>query len=158
MSDNIRIWVEISHSTAFRAGGWAFVRAEGSALSGAAGGERTVSPDAIALAGVLEALKDLPAKAAVQVLSASGQVAGLGRKVAELEAGGDPPSDDLALWAQLSAALKARPIRFAATANQPRTPAAFAAAWAELAQDKAKTRPFRAAIPRVNLAKAGVPA
>ena len=37
----------------------------------------------------------------------------------------------------------------------PRTPTAFAAAWAELAMDKAKaTGPFAAAIPKTNLAKA----
>jgi hypothetical protein len=158
MSDNIRIWVEISHSTAFRAGGWAFVRAEGTALSGAAGGDRTGSPDAIAIAGLLEALQGLPAKAAIEVMSATPRIAGAGRRVAELEAGGDAPPEDLAAWARLSAVLKARPIRFATTAAQPRTPGTFAAAWAELARDKAKTRPFRAAIPKVNLAKAGVPA
>jgi hypothetical protein len=158
MSATIRIWVEISHQPAFRAGGWAFVRAEGSALSGAAGGERTASPDAIALAGVLAALQDLPPTATVEIFSATARVAGAGRKVAELEASGEPPADDLALWVQLSAVLKVRPVRFSAAASQPRTPTAFAAAWAELAQDKGKTRPFRAAIPKTNLAKAGVPA
>jgi hypothetical protein len=158
MSDNIRIWVEISHSTAFRAGGWAFVRAEGSALSGAAGGERTASPDAIAIAGLLEAFKDLPPKVAIEVFSATPRIAGAGRRVAELEAGGEAPADDLALWAQLSAVLKARAVRFGAAKNEPRTPSAFAAAWADLAQDKSKTKPFRAAIPKTNLAKAGVPA
>jgi hypothetical protein len=40
-------------------------------------------------------------------------------------------------------------------AAEPRTPCAFAAAWAELAMDKAKaTGPFSAAIPKPNLAKA----
>jgi hypothetical protein len=158
MSDNIRIWVEISHSTAYRSGGWAFVRAEGRALSGAAGGERTASPDAIALAGLLAALEDLPPGASVEVLSATPRIAGAGRRVAALDAGGEAPAQDLALWAQLSAALLARPVRFSVTPNQPRTPPAFAAAWAELARDKAKTSPFRAAIPKANLAKAGVPA
>jgi hypothetical protein len=37
------------------------------------------------------------------------------------------------------------------------SPAAFAAAWAELARDKVKAKgSFSAPIPRVNLAKAGV--
>jgi len=156
MSDIIRIWVEISHQAAFRSGGWAFVRAEGSALSGAAGGERSASPDRIALAGLLEAFTDLPPNAAVEVLSATPGIAGAGRRVSEIEA--DQGAENLELWARLSAALKARPIRFSAAANQPRTPTAFAIAWAELARDKAKTRPFRAAIPKVNLMKAGVPA
>jgi len=158
MSDNIRIWVEISHSAAYRSGGWAFVKAEGRALTGAAGGDRTASPDAVALAGLLEAFKDLPPNAAVEVLSAAPAVSGAQRRLAELDAGAEAPADDLPLWAQLSAVLKARPVRFAATSSQPRSPSAFAAAWAELARDKAKTRPFRAAIPKPNLAKAGVPA
>jgi hypothetical protein len=158
MSDNIRIWVEISHSAAYRSGGWAFVKAEGRALSGVAGGDRTGSPQAVALAGLLEAFKDLPPDAAVEVLSATPAVSGAQRRLAELDAGGEAPADDLPLWAQLSAVLKARPVRFAAASCQPRTPCAFAAAWAELARDKAKTRPFRAAIPKPNLAKAGVPA
>jgi hypothetical protein len=90
-------------------------------------------------------------------MSATRGVAGAGRRVAELETGGETSPEDLALWAQLAAALKGRQIRFAAETTRPRTPSAFAAAWAELARDKAKTRPFRAAIPKVNLAQAGVP-
>jgi hypothetical protein len=158
MSDIIRIWVEISHSAAFRAGGWAFVRAEGRALSGAVGGERTASADRIALEGLLAALGDLPSTAAIEVLSATPRLAAIGRALAELEAGGEAAAEELPLWAQLGAALKARPVRFAAAVNQLRTPTAFATAWADLARDKAKTRPFRAAIPKTNLAKAGVPA
>lgn len=158
MSDNIRIWVEISHQSSFRAGGWAFVRAEGRALTGAAGGDRTASPDAIALAGLLAALTDLPPNVGIDVLSATPRVAGAARRLAEIEAGGDAPADDLPLWAKLTAVLKSRPIRFAAATNAPRTPAAFATAWAELARDKGKTRPFTASIPKTNLAKAGVPA
>ena len=158
MSDSIRIWVEISHSAAYRSGGWAFVRAEGRALSGAAGGDRTASPDAVAIAGVLAALQDLPSSAAVEVLSATPRIAGAGRRIAELETGGEAPAEDLALWAQLSAALKARPVKFASATNAPRTPTAFSTAWAELARDKAKTRPFHSAIPKANLVKAGVPA
>lgn len=158
MSDIIRIWVEISHHAAFRCGGWAFVRAEGRALSGAAGGDRTPSSDSIALAGLLAAFSDLPPNVGVEVLSATPGIVKAGRRVAELEATGEPPTEDAALWAQFAAALKARPVRFAAAANQVRTPVAFAAAWAELARDKAKTQPFKAAIPKTNLAKAGVPA
>jgi hypothetical protein len=38
----------------------------------------------------------------------------------------------------------------------PKTPAAFAAAWADLAQGRAKDKgSFQAAIPKPNLAKAG---
>ncbi len=43
------------------------------------------------------------------------------------------------------------------TQQTPGAPSAFAAAWAELARDKAKTKgPFLSPIPKVNLAKAGV--
>jgi ribonuclease HI len=158
MSDTIRIWIEVSHHAAFRSGGWAFVRAEGRALAGAAGGERTGSPERIAIAGLLAALQDLPPVADVEVHSTARVIAAAARRVAEVEAGAEAPADDLDLWARLSTALKTHRVGFAATASQPRTPTAFAAAWAELARDKAKTTPFRATIPKVNLAKAGVPA
>jgi hypothetical protein len=151
----IRIWLEIDHQTAFRSGGWAYVLAEGSALSGAAGGDRAPAAEQIALAGLIEALKGAPAGSSVEVRSASAAVLAVSRRLADA---GDAPDSDLELWAQLAAAVKSRAVRFAPTTAQPRTPAAFAAAWAELARDKAKTRPFRAAIPKTNLAKAGVPA
>ena len=151
----IRIWLEIDHQAAFRAGGWAYVLAEGSALSGAAGGDRAPSAERIVLAGLIEALKGAPAGSSVQVRSASAAATAIFRRLADAA---NAPDSDLELWAELTTALKTRSVRFAAAPAQPRTPGAFAAAWAELARDKAKTRPFRAAIPKVNLAKAGVPA
>jgi len=157
MADPIRIWLETDHHLAFRSGGWAFVLAEGRALSGAAGGERTASAERIALAGLLGATKDLPPTAAVEVASASRAVLMIPRRLAA--AADDPPIEDLELWAQVTTALKGRSARFAPATNALRTPTAFAAAWAELARDKAKTAgAFRAPIPKVNLAKAGVPA
>jgi len=156
MANLIRIWIETTHNAAFRSGGWAYVLAEGSALSGAAGGERTGSPERIALAGLTEALKGAPVGMAVEVLSSIPLVRGAPQRMA---GAGEPPSEDLELWAQLTTALKGRSARFEAAANAPRTPTAFATAWAELARDKAKSAgAFRAAIPKVNLAKAGVPA
>jgi hypothetical protein len=156
MADIFRIWIEINHHAAFRSGGWAYVVAEGSALTGAAGGERAGSAERIALAGLVEALKGVPAGARIEVLSASPSVIAAYRRLTALVAE-EPPGEDLELWAQLSTALKGRPVRFAPAASAPRTPTAFAAAWAELARDKAKTSPFRAAIPKTNLSKAGVP-
>ena len=156
MADLIRIWIEISHNAAFRTGGWAFVLAEGSACSGAAGGERTGSPERIALAGLTQALKGAPTGMAVEILSSAPLVRGAARR---LDVAAEPPSDDLELWAQLATALRGRTARFAVAANAPRTPTGFAIAWAELARDKAKTAgSFRAAIPKLNLSKAGVPA
>jgi ribonuclease HI len=155
MSD-IRIWVETNHHAPFRCGGWAFVLAEGRALSGVAGGERTGSPERIALAGLAEALKGLPAGVGVEIYSTSPLVVGAQRRMADAD---NPPTDDLDLWAPIIAALKGRAVRFVPATSQPRTPVAFAAAWAELARDKAKNAgAFRAVIPKPNLAKAGVPA
>lgn len=153
----IRIWLEISHQPAFRSGGWAFVLAEGRALAGAAGGDRSLRAEPIALAGLLEALNAAPAGAAIEVQSASGSVLAASRRLVG-QATDEPPSEDLAMWAQLATALKGRTLQCAPALSAPRTPTAFAAAWADLARDKAKTRPFRAAIPKTNLAKAGVPA
>jgi ribonuclease HI len=157
MSDVIRIWVETSHNAALRCGGWAYVLAEGSALSGAAGGERTPSSERMALAGLVEALKDVPAKAGLEVLSAQPLILETPRRLAAFAAGEEPPEDNVELWAQLSKALKEHQATFRRVINEPRTPTAFAAAWTDLARDKAKASgAFRAPIPKSNLAKAGV--
>ena len=157
MSDIIRIWIETTHNSAFRSGGWAYVLAEGRALSGAAGGERTPSAERVALAGLVEALKDAPAGMRVEVKSASPLVITTPRRITG-QAPGEPPSEDLELWALITKALAGRPASFAATQNEARTPTAFATAWAELARDKVKNGgAFRAAIPKANLIKAGVP-
>jgi hypothetical protein len=158
MPDPIRLWIEISHHSAFRVGGWAFVQAEGAFVSGAAGGERSTTAERIALAGLLAALKAAPPGAAVEI-RASGPILAIPARLAVAEAGDDPPTEDLAAWAQLSTALKARSARFVRVAAEPKTPAAFALAWAELARDKAKAKgAFSAPIPKPNLAGAGVKA
>lgn len=154
MSINIRIWVEISHQPAHRAGGWAYVLAEGSVRLGAAGGDRSAKAEPFALAGVVEALAATPAGAVVEVRSASPPVLPLARRLAP---DAEPPTEDLDLWAKFTALFAARQVTFLSAAQHPKTPSAFALAWAELARDKAKTKPFRAVIPRVNLEKAGVP-
>lgn len=155
MADTVRIWVETSHHAAFRCGGWAFVRKDASGLSGAAGGDRSVTPERAMLTGLAEALKGLPAGAAVEVQTSNGQIAALPGRIAGFGSGEEPPSENLDLWAQLTTALKT--VRILPVGNRPGTPPAFAAAWAELARDKAKaTGPFRSAIPKPNLLKAGV--
>ena len=155
MAEPVRLWIETSHHAAFRCGGWAFLVHDGKGLSGMAGGDRNITPERNVLAGLTQALKDAPAGAAVQVSSANAAITTLPRKMAGFAA--EPPLLDLDLWAQISTALGARTVTFAAAANQPKTPTAFAAAWAELARDKGKaTGPFKSAIPRTNLAKAGV--
>jgi hypothetical protein len=154
MTNTVRIWVEISHHAAFRCGGWAFVREDAAGLSGAAGGERSLTPARAVLTGLAEALKGLPVGIAVEVHTSSRQIAALPRRIAGFAGGEDPPIEDLDLWAQLSTALTT--VRILPSPNEPRTPTAFAAAWAELARDKAKaTGPFHSPIPKPNLAKAG---
>src|SRR3569623_1034751 len=137
MSVRLRLWVEISHQSAHRAGGWAYVTAEGSARQGAAGGERSAGPERIALAGLVAALGATPPGAEIVVHSASPALLALPKRLAAAEA--EPPSQDLDLWAPLTQALATRQVRFAAAALATRTPVAFALAWAELARDKAKT-------------------
>ena len=155
MTDIVRIWIETSHHAAFRCGGWAFVLYDGKGLSGMAGGDRSVTPERTVLAGLAQALKDAPAGASIQVFSANPAISGLARRMAGFAA--EPPLLDLDLWAQVSTGLKARSVTFAVAVVQPKTPTAFAAAWAELARDKAKaTGAFKSPIPRTNLAKAGV--
>jgi hypothetical protein len=154
MADSIQIWVETSRHPAFRCGGWAFVRKDAEGLSGAAGGDRAVTPERAVLAGLAQALTGLPMAAAVVVHTSNPQIAALPGRIAGFLSGEEPPADNLDLWAQLTAALKA--VQMKSAANRLGTPTAFAIAWAELARDKAKaTGGFRSAIPKPNLAKAG---
>jgi len=154
MADSIQIWVEVSHHAAFRCGGWAFVRKDAEGLSGAAGGDRSVTLERAVLAGLAQALQGLPAGGTGAVLTSSPYIAALPGRIAGFTSGEEPPSENLDLWAQLTTALKS--VRIGRAENQPGTPTAFAAAWAELARDKAKaTGPFRSPIPKPNLAKAG---
>lgn len=153
MSDHI--WIQTSFHEAFKCGGWAYVRRLGGAVSGQAGGERYTSPQRMALAGLLAALKDAP-KGAVAIQIDHGAVA----RTAALMAAGRPPqgedapAEDLDLWAQLTAALAGRRPSFAIAAPSKATPTGFAAAWADLARDKANAQGgFVSAIPKPNLAK-----
>lgn len=151
----VRIWLETSHHTAFRVGGWALVRADGAEVTGVAGGERRIDADRTALSGLLAALKGLPAGRTGRVQTASPLVAGLPGRIAKAQAGEDAPTENLDLWAQATTALKG--VEVVRVAGGPGTPAAFCAAWAELARDKARDKgPFSSAIPKSNLAKAGV--
>ncbi|HEY0435756.1 MAG TPA: hypothetical protein VGC92_03900 [Phenylobacterium sp.] len=155
MSDNIRLWVETSFHSAFRCGGWAFVRADRGGLAGKAGGLRDTTDAGTARAGLCEALAGLPPTAEVHLSSASQMVlrapglAGLGAEPASPE--------DAAFWSILRPLLVGRRVTFMPAKADPRTPVAFTAAWAEQGRDKAKARgAFAAVIPRSNLAGARV--
>lgn len=155
MSAPVLIWLEMAHHGPFRVAGWAFVRADGAEVSGTAGGERRVDLERASLLALLAALAGLAPGASVELASASPGILAIPRRIAEAQAGKDAPTENLDLWAQAARALSGMTLRRADPA--PRTPAAFAAAWAELARERAKDKgPFSAAIPKANLAKAGL--
>jgi len=155
MSAPARIWLEISHHAAFRVGGWAFVRADGVGVAGHAGGDRRISAERTALAGLAAALAHAGA-GPVRLETASALVAAIPARIRAAEASEDAPAEDLDLWAQAMRALAARPVEVVRVGSTAQ-PTAFAAAWAELARDRAKDKgSFASAIPKPNLAKAGV--
>lgn len=157
MSAPVRVWLELAHHAAFRVGGWAFVRQDAGGLSGTAGGERRLDAERAALMALAAALSGLPQGAAVELTTASPLILAIPRRLAAAEAGEDPPGDNLDLWAQAATAIGRVALVVRRGEPAPRSPAAFAAAWADLARDRAKDKgPFSAAIPKPNLAKAGV--
>jgi hypothetical protein len=151
----IQIWTCPSHHAAFLCGGWAYVRTIDGQLTGAAGGERATTSHRMALAGLAAALSDLPpvkpgaAAGVVTVHTSSAELAGFAAL-----APGAGPGVGADLWAQVVKQLGGRKLDLVQVSVQPRTPMAFAAAWAETARDKAKsTGAFKAVIPKINLAK-----
>lgn len=153
---SVTLWLEISHHAAFRVGGWAFVRREGASVTGLAAGERRVDPERCALAALAGALAAEPPGAEILIHTGSRALAGVPERLRAAESGEDPPTDNLDLWAQLMRALSGRTVVIRAAEPGAR-PSSFAAAWAELARDRAKDKGnFSAAIPKPNLVKAGV--
>jgi NAD(P)-dependent dehydrogenase (short-subunit alcohol dehydrogenase family) len=117
---------------------------------GFAGGERNTSFSRMALTGLVAALRHLPAHRDVQVHAAGPALADL----PEVLAGHAAPEENLDLWAQILTAVNGRRLTLDPSPARPETPLAFAAAWAEMCMDKAKTAgAFSAAIPKGNLAK-----
>ena len=154
MTAPIRLWIHGASHPAFRNGGWAYVRAAEGGVVGQAGGERAVTAQRMALTAFLAALRDLPKGEAVIVHLAHPAFLAVARRIGAGSASADDPTEDLDLWAQLIAAVQARPTTFVHADIRPQTPMAFVAAWADLAGDKAKaTGKFSAAIPKPNLAK-----
>lgn len=152
MSAPVRVWLEIAPLPAFRVGGWAYVVQSAEGLGGWAGGGRQMSPERAALSALAAALQAAGDKAEVVVRSTSAVVSSVPQRIAEAHAG-EPPAEDLDLWAQLSTRLGKTKVTIARVALDPASPNAFATAWAELARDKAKGGAFSSAIPKTNLAK-----
>lgn len=155
MSDPVRIWLAVAYAAPFRTGGWAYVRSAGPAVAGMAGGDRRLGAQRLALQALLAALKDVPAGAAVELVTADPLVAAVPGILAP-QPGDEPPAEDLDLWAAVTTAFRDRTIRIARQAPAPGTPLAFATAWAEQARERAKGGAFAFAIPKPNLIKAGV--
>jgi hypothetical protein len=157
MTDQTRIWLEVAHHAAFRVAGWGLVRLDAAGVSGFAGGERQADAERSGLAGLAAALADLPPGARVELNTSSRDLLSIPQRIADAASGANPPTDNLDLWAQVTSALARLSVRFRASEAAPKSPTAFAAAWADLGRDRAKDRgPFRSAIPRSNLAKAGL--
>lgn len=153
----VRIWLEIAHHGAFRIGGWAFVRLRDGAVSGAAGGARRLDLERTALRAIAAALSGLAPGDPVELHTSSPAALAIPGRIAGAETGEAPPTEDLELWAKAAAALRRPGLVVSPASAAPRTPTAFAAAWADLACDRAKTKgEFTAPIPKHNLAKAGV--
>jgi len=154
MTTPIQIWTRATWHSAFKCGGWAFVRS-GADLTGQAGGDRNTSPHRMVLAGLTASLKDLP-PGPIDLDPGDRTIARITAKIlsgAELS-DAERPSEDLDLWAQLTTGFKGRRVTFSLGALSPGGPAAFAQAWADLAMEKAKAAgPFTAAIPKPNLAR-----
>ncbi|MBI1196898.1 MAG: hypothetical protein GC203_03470 [Phenylobacterium sp.] len=147
----MRIWLAAAHDAAHRNGGWAFVRANGE-VSGRAGGDRRTTRARMALSGFAAALEGLAADEALAVVAPRPDALVLHTL---LKPPADPPQDDLDLRGVLAKALADRAWTLAVGDPNGPTPAAFAAAWAGQASEKAKMGgAFVAAIPKTNLAKA----
>ena len=156
MTTPVRIWLEVAHHTAFRIGGWAFVRLDAGEVSGSAGGERRIDVERTSLAAIAAALAGVPQGAIVELQTSSPLLLAIPGRIAAAEAGDNPPTENLDLWAQAATAL--RRLQLVSRSAEPAsgTPTAFAAAWADFARDRAKNKgAFTASIPKQNLAKAG---
>ncbi len=159
MTASLRIWFSADHHTAFRCGGWAWVRDSVGELVGLAGGARNTTAGRNSLEGLASALKGLPKDAAVELRLTDARLARMITALPQFaaaswkDAKGEPlPDQDL--WLAVAAALSTRTYSAIHAEPSPRTPAAFSFAWAELARDKAKAQgPFSSAIPKPNLAK-----
>lgn len=153
--ENISVWLQTSHHAAFRVGGWAYVRKAGGELSGMAGGGRQTTIDQNGLSALIAALGGLPAGATVTVHSSDPVILACGAHLMGVAKA--PPENDLDLWGKLQAAANGRTVVVRPVKADPKTPSAFAVAWAELSRDKAKAAgPFTAAIPKTNLGKLAI--
>jgi hypothetical protein len=144
-----RLLLAVDHSSTFDCAGFAHVFLA-QPPSGAAGGWRRTTAWAAAIEALAAALG--AGSGPVVIVTANPKVAAL---VGALRAAVPPEgliAKELAAWERLVKAAAGRPLGFEpATAGAQRD---FAAAWAELARERAKARgDFQSPIPKPNLAK-----
>ena len=151
MTEPVRIWLAATHHPSFLTGGWAFVRAEGTFVSGVAGGARRTTRDTMALNALFAALQDLPDAAPLVIHAQAPDAAAVVEFFAPAKA---PATEDLELRNRIRKALAGRQARLVRVERAPATPMVFAAAWADQGADKARTKGgFHFVIPKPNLAK-----
>jgi hypothetical protein len=151
----VNIWTAAAYHTAFRCGGWAYVREGAPELAGAAGGDRNTTLEQMAFAGLAAALKTLPkADKPVQVHTPHTELVGLSSHLKTGVTPKDLSAEVQGAWLTILQLAAARPIEIVYSPPVVKTPIAFAFAWAELARDKAKASGhFISPIPKPNLAK-----
>ncbi len=133
------------------------MRSEAGAISGRAGGQRRVDLERTSLTALAAALTDLGPGVRVDLQTASSLLLAVPARLAAAEAGNDPPTENLDLWAQASTALRRVELVIRRADRALGSPTVFAAAWADLACDRAKDKgAFTALIPKPNLANAGI--
>ncbi|WP_091736816.1 hypothetical protein [Phenylobacterium immobile] len=146
--------IAVDFNATYSCAGFAFVRLAAPPV-GSAGGQRRATPWTAAIHALTAALAE-PGPATI--VTANAKVATL---VVALRASAVPdgltPAEARA-WEGLVKAAAGRALGYAPAKADPGTPAAFCAAWAELASERAKSKgDFIAAIPKPNLARlAGV--
>jgi hypothetical protein len=155
MTNIVRLWTSAAFNGAYLCGGWASVRRVGVESTGFAGGERRTTARRMLLTGLAAGLRGLSPGAPVRIESDSPEARFLAGVLAGTLAG---PEDDLELWGPVLAGCRGRAVTVATAPAGPDTPIAFAAAWAELSSDKAKTKgAFTAAIPKTNVSRIAWP-
>jgi len=151
MTEPVRIWLAATHHPSFLNGGWAFVRAEGTFVSGVAGGDRRTTRETMALNALFAALKDLPDGPPLVINAQAADAAVFTEFFGTPK---EPPTEDLELRARIRKALAGRLARLVRFERTPVTPMVFACAWADQGADKAKSKGgFHFVIPKPNLAK-----
>lgn len=145
-----QLLIAVDFNPTYACAGFAYVRMDAPPV-GAAGGQRRTTPWRAAIDGLTAGLSANPGPAVV--VTANARVANL---VPALRANTPPEgldAQEAKAWVVLAKVAAGRALGYA-PAKPGAANAAFCAAWAELARDRAKDRgDFTAAIPKPNLAK-----